>query len=86
MEINCFDTTGKKLKGISVSKAIFGLKPNDKLLAQAIRVYLSNQRRANAKAKNEEKLEVVVARFGGKKEPVEPDTVTNMLLFLLAVE
>jgi len=51
MEINCFDTTGKKLKGISVSKKIFGLKPNEKLLAQAIRVYRSNQRRANAKAK-----------------------------------
>ena len=52
MEINCFDITGKKLKSISVSKGVFGLKPNEELLAQAIRVYLSNQRRANAKAKN----------------------------------
>ena len=51
MEINCFDTTGKKLKSISVPKWIFGLKPNEELLAQAIRVYLSNQRKAGAKAK-----------------------------------
>ena len=51
MEINCFDTTGKKLKGVSVPKRIFGLKPNEKLLALAIRVYLSNQRKASAKTK-----------------------------------
>jgi len=56
MEINCFDTTGKKLKGVTVSKKVFGLKPNEKLLAQAIRVYLSNQRKANAKTKTREEV------------------------------
>jgi len=52
MEINCFNTDGKKLKGITVPKGVFGLKANDSLLAQAVRVYFSNQRRAYAKTKS----------------------------------
>jgi large subunit ribosomal protein L4 len=56
MIINCFDISGKKLTGITVSSQVFGQKANDALLSQAIRVYLSNQRRANAKAKSRSEI------------------------------
>lgn len=45
-------STGKKSGQISLPKEIFGVKVNKPLMAQAVRVYLSNQRRAGARAKN----------------------------------
>jgi large subunit ribosomal protein L4 len=50
--INIYDDQAKLLEPLSLDSAIFGQKDNPDLIAQAIRVYLSNQRRAQAKAKN----------------------------------
>ena len=46
-----FASSGEKKGNVSLPNEIFGQKPNKQLLAQAVRVYLSNQRSAKAKTK-----------------------------------
>lgn len=46
-----FASNGEKKGTVDLPKDIFGQKPNKSLLAQAVRVYLSNQRLAHAKTK-----------------------------------
>jgi large subunit ribosomal protein L4 len=47
-----FDTKGKVVESISLPKEIFGAKINNQLMAQAVRVFLSNQRRGTVKTKS----------------------------------
>ncbi len=49
--VNIFTITGKKSDQITLPSKIFAAKVNNQLMAQAVRVYLSNQRKAGAKAK-----------------------------------
>ncbi len=49
--IDIYDTTGKKTSKIQLPKEIFEAKINEQLMAQAVRVYLANQRKARAKTK-----------------------------------
>jgi len=46
-----YTITGRKSGQKSLPKEIFGAPINEQLMAQAVRVYLSNQRRAKAKTK-----------------------------------
>ncbi len=55
-----FDLTGKEVKTIALPEEVFAAPVNQALLAQAVRVYLTNQRRAQAKAKT--RAEVVGSR------------------------
>ncbi len=50
-KVDVFSLKGEKIEQISLPLSIFGQKPNDKLIAQALRVYLSNQRKATPIAK-----------------------------------
>ena len=50
--IDIYDTTGKKTSKIQLPKEIFEAKINKQLMAQAVRVYLANQRKARAKTKS----------------------------------
>lgn len=50
MQLQVVHTTGKSTE-ITVSDAVFATKVNKPLLAQAVRVYLSNQRQGSAKTK-----------------------------------
>lgn len=50
MKIQVYSTAGKPTSELDLKKTIFGAKFNPDLVAQAIRVYLSNQRSAFAKA------------------------------------
>lgn len=50
-KIDLFDPEGKKTGHLALPEEIFGVKVNEILLAQAVRVYLANQRRARAKTK-----------------------------------
>lgn len=50
-KIDLYDTKGAKTGSLELPKEIFGAKTNDVLVAQAVRVYLANQRRAKAKVK-----------------------------------
>lgn len=47
-----YNLNAEKIKEITLDKVIFESKINDKLVAQAIRVYLQNQRRAHAVVKH----------------------------------
>jgi len=52
MKTSCYNYQGEELKKkISLPKDVFGQKPNMVLLAQAVRVFLTNQRSAGAKTK-----------------------------------
>lgn len=62
LDIPVFDTDGKEAGSVSLSKEIFGAKINKNLMAQAVRVYLANQRQGNADTKTRGEV-----RGGGKK-------------------
>lgn len=63
MKLNVYKIDGKKTdETVELPDDIFGVEPNEHLLYQAVRVYLSNQRQGTHKAK--ERAEV---RGGGKK-------------------
>lgn len=47
-----FDTKGKAVESVLLPKEIFGAKINNQLMAQAVRVFLSNQRRGTVKTKS----------------------------------
>ncbi len=50
MKLTVHNTTGKN-STMTVSDSIFAQKPNEQLIAQAVRVYLSNQRQGTSKVK-----------------------------------
>ncbi len=49
--IDVFDTKGKVVETLQLPKEIFDSKVNTKLIAQAVRVYLANQRRGTVSTK-----------------------------------
>ncbi len=51
LTIDVFDIKGKVVEKIALPKEIFGLEENKQLIAQAVRVYLSNQRRGTVSTK-----------------------------------
>lgn len=51
MQISIYNLQGKSTSKMSLPKTIFEVEDNPQLLAQAVRVYLSNQRKARAKTK-----------------------------------
>lgn len=51
LTVDVFDIKGKVVETLSLPKEIFGSKVNDKLMSQAIRVYLTNQRRGTVSTK-----------------------------------
>jgi large subunit ribosomal protein L4 len=51
MQINVYNLKAQTTSKITLPKKAFGEKDNPQLLAQAVRVYLSNQRKARAKTK-----------------------------------
>ena len=51
VKIDVFDIKGTITGKISLPEEIFGAKVNEKLVAQAVRVYLANQRQGNASIK-----------------------------------
>lgn len=50
-KINVYTITGKKSGQVTLPREIFAAKINGQLMAQAVRVYLSNQRKAHPKVK-----------------------------------
>lgn len=51
LKADVYTLKGKTATKIALPKEIFGLKPNQQIIAQAVRVYLANQRQARAKTK-----------------------------------
>ncbi len=52
LSASVYDTKGKAVGKVTLPAEIFGVAENPKLLAQAVRVYLANQRQGNASTKN----------------------------------
>lgn len=67
MQIKVYNLQGKSSIGITLPKAVFGAEENPQLLAQATRVYLSNQRQAGAKAKRRGEIERTKAKWYRQK-------------------
>lgn len=76
-----YDTKGKKISTVRLPDEIFKAKINQPLMAQAIKVYLSNQRQAPAKAKTRGEVKLSGrkiyrqkgtgrARHGDRKAPI----------------
>ncbi|HSW97991.1 MAG TPA: 50S ribosomal protein L4 [Candidatus Saccharimonadales bacterium] len=51
LTISVFDASGKEFETMTLPEEIFGAKVNPILMAQAVRVYLANQRQGNASTK-----------------------------------
>lgn len=51
MKLQVLDTKGNKAGEVTLDESIFGIKPNLKVLAQYVRVFLSNQRQGTSKVK-----------------------------------
>lgn len=65
--LDIFTTTGKKTTTLAVKKKFFGAKINPELMAQAVRVYLSNQRQAPAKTKKRGEVKVTKTKVWRQK-------------------
>ncbi len=81
LSLEVFDTKGKLAETILLPKEIFGAEVNDKLLAQAVRVYLANQREGSARTKTRSTVHGTTkkvwqqkgtgrARHGSRKAPI----------------
>lgn len=76
-----YNTQGKIVSKIGLPKEVFGVKVNDSLMAQAVRVYLANQRMGTASTKNRGEITGSTkkiwrqkgtgrARHGSRKAPI----------------
>lgn len=51
VKVTVYNSDGSSKGSITLPSDVFGTKPNNKLIAQAVRVYLANQRQGNASTK-----------------------------------
>jgi large subunit ribosomal protein L4 len=81
LSVPFYTQKGNEGKAFNLPKEIFGQKANEKLIAQAVRVYLSNQREACAKVKTRAEVNRTTkklyrqkgtggARHGSRKAPI----------------
>lgn len=62
-----FDSKGAKNGTMALPKEIFGAKINQPLMAQAVRVYLANQRQGNANTKTRGEVTLTTAKWYRQK-------------------
>lgn len=67
IKTNVYDSSGKVTGKISLPEKVFAAKENPILMAQAVRVYLSNQRKARAKAKTRGEVNLTKAKWFRQK-------------------
>ncbi|MCL4418867.1 50S ribosomal protein L4 [Patescibacteria group bacterium] len=81
LSADVYDAEGKVVSKIDLPKEIFGAKINNRLMAQAVRVYLANQRKGRASVKTRGEVKGSTkkiwkqkgtgrARHGSKKAPI----------------
>jgi large subunit ribosomal protein L4 len=81
LSADLFTLTGRAAGKISLPKEIFGAKINDQLMAQAVRIYLANQRRGTVSTKTRGEVNKTTkkawrqkgtgrARHGAKSAPI----------------
>lgn len=62
MKVDLYNQKAEKVGDVELNDSIFNAKVNDKVLAQYVYIYLSNQRQGNANTKDKSEV-----RGGGKK-------------------
>ncbi len=67
MNIPLFDITAKNIGNVTLPDAIFNSKISPQLVAQAVRVYLSNQRKAHAKTKSRSEVSGTTKKMWAQK-------------------
>ena len=67
MKIKLFDISAKQIGSLTLPAAVFGAKISPQLMAQSIRVYLSNQRKAHAKTKNRSEVRGTTKKMWAQK-------------------
>lgn len=67
LKISVVDTDGKASGTMMLPEAIFGAKVNPTLMAQAVRVYLANQRQGNASTKTRGEVSLTTAKWYRQK-------------------
>jgi len=81
MKVDVYDLTGTKIEQINLTKNIFEAKINESLMAQAVRIYQGNQRKALAKTLTRSEVSRTTkkvyrqkgtgqARHGSRKAPI----------------
>src|SRR3989344_1755133 len=81
LSADVYNTAGKNVSKVNLPKTNFGAKINDGLMAQAVRVYLANQRMGTASTKTRSEVKGSTrkiwrqkgtgrARHGSKKAPI----------------
>ena len=63
MKIDVFDKTGKSVEKMELSESVFGVKPNEALLSQYLRILDSNQRQGTSATKTRSEVS------GGGRKP-----------------
>ncbi len=63
MQLDIFDKNGKSTGKLTLNETVFGILPNPQVVAQYIRVYLTNQRQGTSKVKTRGEVS------GGGKKP-----------------
>jgi len=66
-KVDVYTLAGTKSGQMELPKAIFAAKINEPLMAQAVRVYLSNQRKARAKTKRRSEINLTKAKWFRQK-------------------
>lgn len=67
LKLSVFDTKGKVVESFSLPKEIFGVVVNNQLIAQAVRVYLANQRRGTVKTKSRGEVNISTRKIYKQK-------------------
>ncbi len=81
LSVQVFDLTGKSAGKVELPKEIFGVKVNEGLISQAVRVYLANRRRGTVSTKSRGEVKISTkkiyrqkgtgrARHGAKSAPI----------------
>lgn len=81
LKLSVYNLQGRTVESISLPKEIFAAKINNQLMAQAVRVYLANQRRGTVKTKSRGEVKISTrkiyrqkgtgrARHGAKSAPI----------------
>lgn len=67
LSVQMYDSKGAKSGTIALPKEVFGAKINEALMAQAVRVYLANQRQGNANVKSRGEITLTTAKWYRQK-------------------
>jgi large subunit ribosomal protein L4 len=67
LSVPMYDAKGVKAGSFDLPKEVFGAKINDALMAQAVRVYLANQRQGNAHTKSRGEVSLTTKKWFRQK-------------------